>query len=102
MTLLRSLSTYVLIQTTVMYRERKIIIYRNPGQWHSICRAVRYAGLYMGCFEEFSVLFRRDGYLFSTKFLYFFRKMGIYFEENFCICGARLNPFARNFLHFIP
>ena len=53
-------------------------------------------------FEKFSVLFPRDGYLFSTKFLYFSCKVGIYFEENFCICRTRWNPFTRNFLYFIP
>ena len=41
------------------------------------------------------VLFLRDGGLFSTKFLYFFRKVGIYFEENFCVCRTRWNPFAK-------
>ena len=53
-------------------------------------------------FEKFSVLFPRDGYLFSTKFLYFFCKVGIYFEEKFCICRTRWNLFTRNFLYFIP
>ena len=53
-------------------------------------------------FEIFSVLFPRDGYLFSTKFLYFFWKVGIFFEEKFCICRTRWNPFTRNFLYFIP
>ena len=68
-----------------------------------------YVGMYvmlgytcMGCFEKFPVLFPRDGYLFSTKFMYFPFKVGIYFEENFCICQVRCNPFARNFLYFIP
>ena len=51
----------------------------------------------------FFLLFPQDGFLFSTKFLYFFCKVGIiYFEEKFCICQARLNPFATNFLYFIP
>ena len=74
------------------------------GEGHSLCWVVRYARLYMGCFWEISVglLFPQHGYLFSTKFLYFFRKVGIYFEENFCVCRARWNPFARNFLYFIP
>ena len=40
-------------------------------------------------FEKLSVLFQRDGYLFSTKFLYFFCKVGIYFAEKFCICRTR-------------
>ena len=53
-------------------------------------------------FEKISVLFPWDGYLFSTKFLYFFCKVGIYFEENSYICRARSNPFTRNFLYFIP
>ena len=63
---------------------------------------IRAVFLYMGCFEKFSVLFPRDGYLFSTKFLYFPVQVGIYFEENFCICQARWNPFSRNFLYIIP
>ena len=77
-------------------------IVRCPRGGHSLCRAVRYARLYMGCFWEISVLFPRDGYLSSTKFLYFFRKVGIHFEENFCVCRARWNPFPRNLLYFIP
>ena len=52
--------------------------------------------------EKFSEFFPRDGYRFSTKFLYFSFKVGIYFEEIFCICQARWNPLARKFLHFIP
>ena len=32
-------------------------------------------------FEKFSVLFSRDGYLFSTKFLYFFHEMGTFFKK---------------------
>ena len=51
-------------------------------------------------FEKFSVLFPRDGYLFSTKFLYFFCKVDVYFEEKFCICRTRWNPFTRIFSVF--
>ena len=43
----------------------------EPRGGHFLCRVVRDARLYMVIFEKFSVLFPRDGYLFSTKFLYF-------------------------------
>ena len=36
-------------------------------------------------FEKFSVLFSRDGYLFSTTFLYFFHEMGTFFQDTSCI-----------------
>ena len=36
-------------------------------------------------FEKFYVFFSRDGYLFSTKFVYFFHEMGTFFQETFCI-----------------
>ena len=67
-------------------------------------------------FEKFSVLFPRDGYLFSTKFLYFFCKVGIYFEENsvfveqdgthlqeiFCILFHKVAAFThKNFCIFL-
>ena len=39
-------------------------------------------------FEKFSVFFSRDGYLFSTKFLYFSHEMGTFFQETFCIFCA--------------
>ena len=42
------------------------------------------------------------GTFFQQNFCIFFCKVGIYFEENFCICQTRWNPFARNFLYFIP
>ena len=48
-------------------------------------------------FEKFSVFFSRDGYLFSTKFLYFSHEMGTFFQETFCIFCARWVPFCRNF-----
>ena len=53
-------------------------------------------------FEKFSVFFSRDGYLFSTKFLYFSHEMGTFFQETFCIFCARWVPFCRNFLVYIP
>ena len=53
-------------------------------------------------FEKFSVLFPRDGYLFFNKISALFCKVGIYFEEKFCICRTRWNPFTKNFLYFIP
>ena len=40
-------------------------------------------------FEKFSVLLSRDGYLSSTKFLYFSHEMGTFFQETFCIFCAR-------------
>ena len=40
-------------------------------------------------FEKFSVLFSRDGYLSSAKFLYFSHEMGTLFQETFCIFCAR-------------
>ena len=46
--------------------------------------------------------FFREMGTFFNKISVFFCKVGIYFEENFCICQARLNPFATNFLYFIP
>ena len=52
--------------------------------------------------EKFSVFFSRDGYLFSTKFLYFSHEMGTFFQETFCIFCARWVPFCRNFLVYIP
>ena len=53
-------------------------------------------------FEKFSVFFSRDGYLFSTKFLYFSHEMGTFFQETFCIFCARWVPFCRKFLVYIP
>ena len=53
-------------------------------------------------FEKFSVLFSRDGYLFLTKFLYFFHEMGTLFQETFCIFCAKLVLFCRNFFVCFP
>ena len=53
-------------------------------------------------FEKFSVLFSRDGYLFSTKFLYFFHEMGTFFQETFCIFCAKWVLFCRNFFVCFP
>ena len=76
--------------------------YENPGEGTSYVGQYGMLGYTWVIFEKFSVLFPRDGYLFSTKFLYFFCKVGIYFEEKFCICQTRWNPFTRDFLYFIP
>ena len=73
----------------------------TPGEGTSYVGQYGMLGYTWVIFEKFSVLFPRDGYFFSTKFLYFFCKVGVHFEENFCICQFRCNPFARNFLYFI-
>ena len=78
------------------------ILIKRPGEGTSYVGQYGMLGYTWVIFEKFSVLFPRDGYLFSTKFLYFFCKVGIYFEEKFCICRTRWNPFTRNFLYFIP
>ena len=57
-----------------------------PGEGTSYVGQYGMLGYTRVIFEKFSVLIPRDGYLFSTKFLYFFCKVGIYFEEKFCIC----------------
>ena len=77
------------------------VLDNHPGKGTSYVGQYGMLGYTWVIFEKFSVLFPRDGYNFSTKFLYFFCKVGIYFEENFCICQTRWNPFARNFLYFI-
>ena len=76
--------------------------YHEPGEGTSYVGQYGMLGYTWVIFEKFFVLFPRYGYLFSTKFLYFFCQVGIYFEEKFCICRTRWNPFTRNFLYFIP
>ena len=49
-------------------------------------------------FEKFSVLFSRDGYLSSTKFLYFSHEMGTFFPRNFLYFLCKVGTFCRNFL----
>ena len=51
-------------------------------------------------FEKFSVLFPRDGYLFSTKFLYFFCKVGIYFKEKILYLSNKMEPIYTKFSVF--
>ena len=82
--------------------DEQMQVSKNPGEGTSYVGQYGMLGYTWVIFEKFSVLFPRDGYLFSTKFLYFFCKVGIYFEEKFCICWTRWNPFTRNFLYFIP
>ena len=77
-------------------------VYLSPGAGTSYVGQYGMLGYTWVIFEKFSALFPRYGYLFSTKFLYFFCQVGIYFEEKFCICRTRWNPFTRNFLYFIP
>ena len=59
-----------------------LAFYNTPekvgGGGHFLCLAVRDARLYMGYFK-FSVPFPRDGYLFSTKFLFFLLQGGYLF-----------------------
>ena len=58
----------------------KLQIYTcSPGGGTSYVGQYGMLGYTWVIFEKFSVLFRRDGYLFSTKFLYFFLQGGYLF-----------------------